>query len=315
MVIRPETVTGQRWMNSSRFAGSMPPFPSSPERLTSTSTSVLAPPWRPSCSSTESVATEWIRRTSGRIRLTLRLCRFPMKSQVKRSPHRSRFSSRSWRRFSPTNSTPASASAPMSSARMYLVAARTSISGPACSRVRSRLERTCTVSRSVTGSITSIHPDQPGLPAGAPAVAAVGIEEIGVAFGAEAGYLGGLHTGLLQQGPGHGGQVEHPPVPDAIEVGELGENLVPDLVAAGADSRTDRGGLRVDRRGRPGDDSGGEAAPPAVGHRHASGAVEGNGKAVRHHHQRRQPGVCRRMGIDLVGALHHVGVDARLLAL
>ncbi len=60
----------------------------------------------PSCSSTESEATEWIRRTSGRIRFTLRLCRLPMKSQVKLSRQRSCFASRSWRRFSPTSVDP-----------------------------------------------------------------------------------------------------------------------------------------------------------------------------------------------------------------
>ena len=43
-----------------------------------------------------------------------------MKSQVNASPQRSRFASRSWRRFSPTSSTPASASAPISSERDVL---------------------------------------------------------------------------------------------------------------------------------------------------------------------------------------------------
>ncbi len=45
-----------------------------------------------------------------------------MKCQWNASPHRSCFASRSWRRFSPTVSTPASASTPSSSAVTYLVA-------------------------------------------------------------------------------------------------------------------------------------------------------------------------------------------------
>ena len=81
----------------------MPPLPSSPATLTSTRTSVSASPWRPSCSSAESVATEWIRRQSGSSCLTLRLCRLPMKSHSKASPQRSCLAARSCWRFSPTS--------------------------------------------------------------------------------------------------------------------------------------------------------------------------------------------------------------------
>ena len=56
----------------------------------------------PSCSSAESLATEWIRRQSGSSCLTLRLCRLPMKSHSKASPQRSCLAARSCWRFSPT---------------------------------------------------------------------------------------------------------------------------------------------------------------------------------------------------------------------
>ena len=80
------------------------------------------------------MATEWISRTCGRISLTLRLCRLPMKSQVKASPQRSRLAARSCWRFSPTSVTPASARAPISSSGTYLQATSTSTSGPASAR-------------------------------------------------------------------------------------------------------------------------------------------------------------------------------------
>ena len=67
-------------------AGATPSLPASPATLTSTRTRSSGGAWRPSCSSTESVQTEWMSRTSGAICLTLRLCRWPMKSHVKASP-------------------------------------------------------------------------------------------------------------------------------------------------------------------------------------------------------------------------------------
>ena len=63
-------------------------------------------PWRSSCASTESLATEWIQRTCGSTCRTLRLCRWPMKSNVRRSPQRSCLATRSCARFSPASVMP-----------------------------------------------------------------------------------------------------------------------------------------------------------------------------------------------------------------
>ena len=82
-------------MKPPSWSGSIPLLVSSPERFTSTSTAVSGRLCFESCSIADSEASEWISRTSGRIPFTLRLWRLPMKSQVKRSPQRSCFASRS----------------------------------------------------------------------------------------------------------------------------------------------------------------------------------------------------------------------------
>ena len=64
----------------------MPALSSSPATLTWTRTSVSGVPWRPSCSSAESDATEWISCAYGRICLTLRLWSWPMKCQRNAGP-------------------------------------------------------------------------------------------------------------------------------------------------------------------------------------------------------------------------------------
>src|SRR5690242_2875228 len=156
-----------------------------------------------------------------------------MKSQLKRSPHRSRLASRSCSRFSPTSSIPASASAPMSASRTYLVAARISTSGPASRRMRSRLACTRSTSRPVTGSTIGWlrlhpcrHPRQPGLAASALPVPAMGVEELGVAAGAQIGGLDFGDSGAGEQGAGDRGQIEHPSLRDAVEILELREHLL-----------------------------------------------------------------------------------------
>ena len=85
------------------------PCPPPPATFTWTSTSSAG--CFSSCRSAESEATEWIRRTFGATSRTLRLWSAPMKSQLNRSRWSSCLASRSWARFSPTSSIPASASA------------------------------------------------------------------------------------------------------------------------------------------------------------------------------------------------------------
>ena len=80
-------------MKSPSSAGAIPAFPSSPATFTWISTSLAG------CSSSfrmaDSDASEWIRRTCGATSLTLRLCSWPMKSHVNRSPCASCLASRS----------------------------------------------------------------------------------------------------------------------------------------------------------------------------------------------------------------------------
>ena len=60
-----------------------------------------------------------------------------MKCQRKASPYAACFASRSWARFSPIVSMPASASVARSSTETYFVAATTVTLGPTSSRIRS----------------------------------------------------------------------------------------------------------------------------------------------------------------------------------
>src|SRR5688500_15504562 len=93
-----------------------------------------------------------------------------MKCQRKASPYSACFASRSWARFSPTTSTPASARAAISSTETYLVAATSVTSGPISARIRSRLRRI------VSGDNRDDSLDAARLP-----VAPVREEEVGVA--------------------------------------------------------------------------------------------------------------------------------------
>src|SRR5919106_6366035 len=217
-------------MKSESASGAMPTLLCSPARLTSISTLASEPAWRSSWASADSLATEWISLTSGRTDLTLRLCRLPMKSQTKRSPQRSRLASRSWSRFSPTSSTPPSASAPISSTGTYLVAARISTPEPARSRTRSRLRRTTSGSRSRSGStIADPFPDQTGLPPSPAVVATVREEQLRLAARAEPRRLDLVHAGPSEQAVRDLGQIEHASVRDAFaERGEGVAHLVAD---------------------------------------------------------------------------------------
>ena len=99
-----------------------------------------------------------------------------MKCQRKRSPKRSCLAARSWSRFSPTTSTPASARAPSSSRSAYFVA--TTIVTPAPDLLAD--------ARVVLRGSRSADIGNDALPSRAAVVAAVGEEELRLARGAVA---------------------------------------------------------------------------------------------------------------------------------
>ncbi len=85
----------------------------------------------------EMLESEWQSSQSSDTSRAFRDWRWPMKCQRKLSPWSACLAARSWRRFSPTTSTPASASTPRSSALTYFVAATTVTPGPTSARIRS----------------------------------------------------------------------------------------------------------------------------------------------------------------------------------
>src|SRR5918992_6192265 len=270
---------GQPSMWGASSGGSTPSFESSPATLTWISTSGAG--FCSSRRSADSDAIEWISRTFGAMSFSFRLWRAPMKSHVNRSRCSSCFARRSWARFSPTSSMPASASAGRSPASTYFVAASTSTSGPIRSLTRSRLRRTVSA---------SIEHDHPRLAPREPVVAAVGEIEVGVAARAA--------VEVLDRGDPRGGeprvdhlaQVEHAAVRGAPHVLELGEDLRADLVAAAADARPDGGGRRAPEP-VPGllDDAAREGAPAAVEHGRLVAVREGDGEAVGDQHEEAEP--------------------------
>src|SRR5919201_6066608 len=163
----------------------MPDFDFSPDRLTSTSAGIV------SRFAEDSLASEW--HSSQRLLtvFALRLWRWPMKCQRNASPYRACFASRSWARFSPTTSIPASSRAPRSSAATYLVAATIVTSGPSSALMRSKLEPTVSADN-CDDALGSTRPPHPPF----------GEEQIGVAGGAEVEPLDWRGTGLAQRAIG-----------------------------------------------------------------------------------------------------------------
>ena len=205
-----------------------------------------------------------------------------MKSQAKRSPSRSCLASRSWRRFSPTSSTPASASAP------HLLGDHVLGRGEDLDVGAAALTDPLEVGaddcpgrcRGSAQPSTSIHASPAWRPV-RPVVAAVGEEQLRVAARAQVGGLDRIDAGAGEQPPRDLGQVEHAPVGDAVaEPGERRQDLVADLVAAGADPRPDRRRARPDLPRPALDDPAGEPAPAAVEHRDPALAGERHRQAV-----------------------------------
>ncbi len=220
------------------------------------------------------MATEWISRQSGSICFTLRLCRLPMKSQAKASPQRSCLAARSCWRFSPTRVTPASASAPISSSGTYLQATRISTPRPA-PRAPARGSRATFAGLDAVDQLrppqpSPVDPDQPPWRPVRPASRRWEKKSSGSQLVQSPAASTRSTPAAASSRRRHLGQVEHAAVGDPLaEVGEGVEDLVADLVAAGADPGADRGVGGADRLGAGGDDPGGEPAPAAVEHRHA----------------------------------------------
>src|ERR1044072_7570319 len=169
----------------------MPDFDASPERLTSTSAGIVRR------FAAESDASEWHSSQMSLTDFALRLCRWPMKCQRKRSPWRACFAARSCARFSPTTSTPASASAPMSSAATYLVAATMVTAGPSSPPMRSKLARTVSADKA-----------KHALPPGDPVVAPVREEALRGARRAEVDAVDAHAAGRAERPLGRAPEVE-----------------------------------------------------------------------------------------------------------
>src|ERR671915_352801 len=294
---------GQPSMWGASSGGSTPSFEPSPATLTWISTSGAG--FCSSRRSADSEAIEWIRRTFGEMSFSLRLWRAPMKSHVNRSRCSSCLARRSWARFSPTSSMPASASAGRSAASTYLVAASTSTSGPIRSRTRSRLRR--------TGS-ASIQHGHSRLAPGEAVVATVREVEVGVAAGAAVEVLDLRDAGDSEPGVDHLAQVEHAAVRGATDVHELREHLGADLVAAPADAGADGGGRRaLEALDPPLHHAARKGAPAAVEPGGPAAVGEGDGEAVGDEHQQGQPALggevavdprellAARLGVDVLG--------------
>src|SRR3954468_12352782 len=120
-----------------------------------------------------------------------------------------------------------------------------------------------------------------------------------MAAGAVIDVLDVLDTRRAQLLLGDRAQVEHPPVGDALELGEGGKDLVADLVTALADTRADRGGLGIDPwSGRP-DQVAGEAAPAAMQHRDSAVARQRDRQAIGGQDKRRDAVLPRGVAVDL----------------
>src|SRR3954471_2781661 len=233
MVIRPRT-SGYAAISASSSLSGTPDFDSSPERLTSTSAGIS------SRLAADSLERQSPSSQSRLPRFALRLCRWPMKCQRNASPWAACFASRSWARFSPTISIPASARAPSSSTETYFVAATIVTESPTSSRIRSYRER-----------ISSGEVGKDSLDASRLGVAAMREEELGVARRAEVEALNLVDAGLPQGALCRLRQVEvpsvHDPGAEALLVGL--RDLLPHLVAARADRGTDRRGHLAAERG------------------------------------------------------------------
>ena len=134
---------------------------------------------------------------------------------------------------------------------------------------------------------------RPRLAPGAPAVAAVGEEELRLAAGAEPGDLdlARPRPRAAAAAPPRPGRASGPaaiPSPSCRRRRRAPRRRP--RSSRGRSRGRSRRAVALDRRGAAGDDPGGEAAPAAVQHRHPAGAGEGDGQAVGDEDQRARPG-------------------------
>ena len=181
----------------------------------------------------------------------------------------------------------ASASAPISSSGDVLGRGEDLDPGPARSRDALEVARAPRRPRSrgsAPGS-SGLDPDAAGLAAGAAAVAAVRVEELGLAARAQLADLDLVDPGALEQPPRDLAQVEHAarrrsPRPSARER-TRGPRRRPRSSRARSRVRSPRRSPDLRRAAR--DDPGGEPAPAAVQHRHALVRRERHRQAVGDH--------------------------------
>ena len=121
------------------------------------------------------------------------------------------------------------------------------------------------------------------------------------------------HARLREQSARDLSQVEHSPGREALPERPEGlEDLVADLVAAGADARADSGGRRLDLLHPVLDDPGRHPAPAAMDHRHASRPRQRDREAVGDEDEGREPGPIGRVTVGLREARSGVGERGRL---
>src|SRR3954452_24779583 len=120
-------------------------------------------------------------------------------------------------------------------------------------------------------------------------------------------------TGLCEQSPHDLPQIEHSPGCNAVAQRPEGlQDLVTDLVAAGADARADGGGRRLHLIGPVPNDPGGHPAPAAMDHRDAAGPGKRHGEAVGDEDEGCEPGAAGRLPVGLRKAWSRLGERARL---
>ena len=134
------------------------------------------------------------------------------------------------------------------------------------------------------------------------------------AVAAAAGGLDSLDARLAEQPQGDLGKVEHAFGGDSLaEAGESAEDLLADLVAAGADAGADRSVGRPDGLDASGDDARRQPAPAAVEHRDTAGAGEGDREAVGDEDERSQARFGGGVAVDVGDRAAGIGEGTRRL--
>ena len=274
IVISPTTRTGQRSMNAPRSSGVDAALALLAGDVDlDQDLGAPAPPWRPSCSSAESRMHRVDQADQRQDALDLAALQVAdevpvevpapplvLLLQILRAGSRR------------PASTPASASAPISSSGRTSSAARSSTLGPASRPDRARLARDVAAGSMSRNGSTIRRSSRRSRPVGRSARRhRDGRRTLALAAACR---WPRPRSSRRPHAPAACGpppvEIEHAAVSDLVAQGREGrEDLLPHLVAAGADAGADRCGRPPDPRDAVGDDPGGKPAPAAVQHRDA----------------------------------------------